>query len=500
MTPKLEQVHEKSKRYDWGFDYARPNPKFPTRYLIPPTGKDPFRHLVRDYVRMESEKDNRVYGALDADVRYRNANLAEPRWVEAMKFAVPCFTDAEYQAVTGAGFLIASVQNQELRQGYAAQMLDEVRHTQLETALRKYYLKNYHDPAGFDIGQRALGNHPIGTLARASFQPFNTGDPIECIMCLNVVLETAYTNPLVVALPQVATVNGDHALPTTFLSIQSDEVRHMANGYGTLMCVLQEEANVPFLQEALDRHFWHQHQLMDTLVGVVSEYYSVNRPWVYRDVWEEWVVDDFIGSYMSRLDQFGLRPPARLADVARFVDDMHHSAAIALAAIWPLNFWRIDPLTRADFDWFERAYPGWYARYGALWERFAELSDPSSGRLLLQDLPALPPFCQVCHVPCVMPRIDAPETRILTYEGNRYAVCSEGCEWIFGLNPTIYTGCANWWERFHGMDLADVIVALGYVRPDGRTLMGQPHLNAERMWTLDDIRRLGYEVKDPLAG
>jgi methane monooxygenase component A alpha chain/propane monooxygenase large subunit len=177
---------------------------------------------------------------------------------------------------------------------------------------------------------------------------------------------------------------------------------------------------------------------------------------------------------------------------------MHHSAAIALAAIWPLNFWRIDPLGPADYEWFENAYPGWSARYGGLWDRFRELSDPSSGHLLMQDLPALPPFCQVCHVPCVMPRIDAPETRIFDHEGKRYAVCSEGCEWIFRLNPTIYTGCANWWERFDGMDLADVIRELGYVRPDGRTLIGQPHLNAERMWTIDDIRRIGYEIKDPL--
>jgi alkene monooxygenase alpha subunit len=498
VAPKLEVVHEKGKRYDWGFDYARPDPKYPSRYIIPPNGKDPFRIMMRGYASMEAEKDDRVYGGLDSDVRYRNANVAEPRFMEAMKFAVPAFTDAEYQAVTGAGFLVASVKNQEMRQGFAAQMLDEIRHTQLETGLRKYYLKNYHDPAGFDIGQIALGNHPVGTLARASFQPFNTGDPVEVSMCLNVVLETAYTNPLVVALPQVAVANGEHAMPTTFLSIQSDESRHMANGYGTLMCVVQEPDNVPFLQEALERHFWHQHMSMDTLVGVVSEYYSVARPWAYKDVWEEWVVDDFIGSYMSRLSSFGLRPPDRLGQVARFVDDMHHSAAIALAAIWPLNFWRIDSMGPADYEWFENHYPGWTERYGGLWDAYRAMSDPSSGRVLMQELPALPPFCQVCHVPCVMPRIDAPETRIFTHEGKRYAVCSEGCEWIFKLNPKIYTGCANWWERFDGMDLADVILALGYVRPDGKTLMGQPHLNADRMWTIDDIRRLQYEVKDPL--
>ena len=96
---------------------------------------------------------------------------------------------------------------------------------------------------------------------------------------------------------------------------------------------------------------------MDTLVGVVSEYYAVHRDWAYKDVWEEWVVDDFVGSYMSRLSSFGLRPPDRLGEVARFVDDMHHSVAIALAAIWPLNFWRIDPMGPADYEWFENHYP-----------------------------------------------------------------------------------------------------------------------------------------------
>jgi methane monooxygenase component A alpha chain/propane monooxygenase large subunit len=41
---------------------------------------------------------------------------------------------------------------------------------------------------------------------------------------------------------------------------------------------------------------------------------------------------------------------------------------------------------------------------------------------------------------------------------------------------------------------------LGYIRPDGQTLIGQPALNLKRMWTIDDIRKLKYEVKDPLHG
>lgn len=45
-----------------------------------------------------------------------------------------------------------------------------------------------------------------------------------------------------------------------------------------------------------------------------------------------------------------------------------------------------------------------------------------------------------------------------------------------------------------------MIVDLGYIRPDGKTLMGQPTLDLERLWTIDDIRKIGYEIKGPMAG
>jgi len=41
----------------------------------------------------------------------------------------------------------------------------------------------------------------------------------------------------------------------------------------------------------------------------------------------------------------------------------------------------------------------------------------------------------------------------------------------------------------HGKDLADIVSDLGYVRDDGKTLVGQPHLDLDptKMWTLDDV-------------
>ena len=499
MPPTLEQIHEKTKGYDWTPSYYSAPAPFESNYLIPPRGKDPFRHLLHDYAVMEREKDDRIFGALDAEVRFGSIEHASPRWVEALKFAIPAFVEGEYQAVKGAGLLIASVKNQELRQGYAAQMLDEIRHVQIQAALRRHYVRHYRDPSGFDIGQVGIGLHPIGQVARSAFGGFSSGDPVDIAVCLNVVLETAFTNTFTMAMPEVGLLNGDQAFSTVMLSVQSDESRHMANGYGTLTAVLSEASNVDRLQRSLDRHFWHQHQALDTLVGYVTEYFADKKPWPYKKAFEEWVLDDFVGSYTRRLDRFGLRAPARIEDATRFVEGSHHAVAIALAAVWPLNFWRVTAPSPEEYEWFETHYPGWTKRYGGLWDAFRRLSDPSSGGLLLQGLPSLPPFCQVCQLPTVVPHFDASEFRLVESGGKKYPICSDGCQDAFNDNPIRYTGQAQFWARYHGWELSEVIKNLGLVRPDGKTLVGQPHLDGERLWTLEDIRKIGYVVKDPLA-
>ena len=48
MPFTLEQIHDKTKSYDWPFTVGDSRPKHPTKYIIPPKGKDPFRMLVRD--------------------------------------------------------------------------------------------------------------------------------------------------------------------------------------------------------------------------------------------------------------------------------------------------------------------------------------------------------------------------------------------------------------------------------------------------------------------
>jgi propane monooxygenase large subunit len=61
-----------------------------------------------------------------------------------------------------------------------------------------------------------------------------------------------------------------------------------------------------------------------------------------------------------------------------------------------------------------------------------------------------------------------------------------------------FTGRREWGSCYHGWDLADCLVHLGLVRPDGKTLVPQPHtsFDPKDMWTLDHVR--GYTVQSPL--
>ena len=61
-----------------------------------------------------------------------------------------------------------------------------------------------------------------------------------------------------------------------------------------------------------------------------------------------------------------------------------------------------------------------------------------------------------------------------------------------------FSGRREWETCYHGVDLADAIQDLGFVRPDGKTTIPQPHLRFDdkEMWTLDDLR--GHTLQSPL--
>lgn len=495
----LVDTHERVKDFDWEPTYGAKVDRYPTKYKIPTKTKDPFRHLIRDYLAMEQEKDDRQYGAMeDALARSGAAANAQERWMEILKPALPIVDFGEYAAMKSCGQLIDAIDNAELRQGYMAQMLDEVRHTNQEMYLARYYAKHARDSEGFAQGIAAKGTNMFNRAGRAALENFFVGDPIEGALNLQVVAETAYTNPIFVAMTEVAACNGDQVTPSVFLSIQSDEARHMANGYSTLAAVVSNPENLPALQADFDRAFWRQHAFLDPFLGVVYDYFQKNRTTSYKEKWTEWINDDWIGSYIAKLEPFGLNVPVWFEEAKERMNWVGHTAAMVAFAAWPQQFWRFDPLTDEDMDWFEQKYPGWYDHYGFFWEGFRELTDPRDGASTLSLFETMPPLCRVCQMPTIFPRIDISTARIKSYGGKRHAFCSDACEFIFDEDPQRYLGYRTWYEIFDGYSLDEYVVKNGLLRADGKTLIAQPSLDWDKMWTIDDIRALNYEIKNPL--
>ena len=82
-------------------------------------------------------------------------------------------------------------------------------------------------------------------------------------------------------------------------------------------------------------------------------------------------------------------------------------------------------------------------------------------------------------------------------DGRTRFYCSHECMWLDESNPGRYVGDRNFFDRYHGWELSEIVRDLGFLRPDGKTLVAQPHLDDDFMWTLDDIRSPHFELLSP---
>ena len=112
-------------------------------------------------------RDDRQYGSDERRDRRGRRCLQQGRQAadKVLKIALPVTTYAEYAAMKCTGQLIDAVENAELRQGYLAQMIDEVRHTNQEAHLIRYLCRAppRGTQEGFDPGlshARDQSHHP----------------------------------------------------------------------------------------------------------------------------------------------------------------------------------------------------------------------------------------------------------------------------------------------------------------------------------------------------
>jgi methane monooxygenase component A alpha chain len=278
----------------------------------------------------------------------------------------------------------------------------------------------------------------------------------------------------------------------------------MANGYQTIVSVAHDADNMKYLQTDLENAFWLQHRFATPIVGAGFEYGAVNKLEPWSKVWDRWVYEDWGGIWLGRLEKFGVKSPANLADAKRQAYWGHHYTYAVAYAVWPLLGFRMDPPNARDMEWFENNYPGWHSEVGHMWDSWREmgLADPANHKLpgqLVNDAGVPIYFCRVCNFPVIIPTLTGAlgDVRILEHNGRKHSLCSPWCERMFLKEPERYQG-ENLWEKFDGWNIADVVHAAGAVRSDNKTLNAQPHLNSERMWTLDDLRACNAVIRDPL--
>lgn len=498
----------------WTPSYVKEAMAFPTDYKISKAPRDPMKQVLRSYFPMQEEKDNRVYGALDAALRGDMFRNVEPRWIEWMKLFLAIIPFPEISAARSMATLGQLAPGDDLRTGFTMQMIDEFRHSTIQMNLKKWYMENYIDPAGFDITEKAFGKCYATTIGRQFGEAFLTGDAITASnIYLQVVAETAFTNTLFVAMPSEAARNGDYALPTVFLSVQSDESRHIGNGHSMLMSVLKEPDNHLLLERDIRYSFWQNHMIVDAAIGTIIEYGTKHRDKnkeSYAELWHRWIFEDYYRTYLLPLEKYGIK--IHHDDVHEAFDSIVkknyvHKIAQFFSAGWWANFWRIEAMTERDFEWFESKYPGWYDEFGVWWENYAKLSKPGSVPITFADTGYVYPHrCWSSLVPCVI----REDFQVDEVDGELYTYASEVDRWTHKeafaaeyqgrSTPAMgrFSGRRQWEEVYDGWDLADAIQDMGFVRPDGKTLVAQPHLSFEEkdMWTLDHVR--GHTIRSPL--
>jgi propane monooxygenase large subunit len=500
----------------WNPTYVEEAMTFPTDYKITKAPRDPMKQVLRSYFPMEEEKDNRVYGALDAALRGDMFRNVEPRWVEWMKLFLAIIPFPEISAARSMAMVARLAPGEELRTGFTMQMVDEFRHSTIQMNLKKWYMENYIDPAGFDITEEAFAKCYATTIGRQFGEGFITGDAITSAnVYLTIVAETAFTNTLFVAMPSEAARNGDYALPTVFLSVQSDESRHIGNGHSLLMSVLKDPSNHQLLERDLRYAFWQNHAIVDAAIGTFIEYGTTNRDKdkeSYAEMWHRWIYEDYYRTYMLPLEKYGIKIHHDDVKEAwdRITKKMYvHTVAQFFAVGWPVNFWRIEAQTDKDFEWFEYKYPGWYSQFGEFWRWYEKLSHRGQTNILFNTDTGYvyPHRCWSCLVPCLIREdfvVDEVDGELYTYahEIDRWThKVAFAAEYEGRPTPAMgrFSGKRQWETLYHDWDLADAIKDLGFVRDDDKTLVPQPHLRFQEseMWTLDDVR--GHTLKSPLV-
>ena len=433
----VTKAHNKIQELSWDPTFVEPVDKYPTDYTFEKAPKkDPLKQVLRSYFPMEEEKDNRVFGAMDGAIRGNMFRQVQERWMEWQKLFLSIIPFPEISAARAMPLAINAVPNPEVHNGLAIQMIDEVRHSTIQMNLKRLYMNHYIDPAGFDITEKGFANCYAGTIGRQFGEGFITGDAITAAnVYLTIVAETAFTNVLFVAMPAEAAANGDYLLPTVFHSVQSDESRHISNGYSIILMALADERNRQLLERDLRYAWWNNHAVVDAAIGTFIEYGTKDRRKdrdSYAEVWRRWIYDDYYRSLPRPAGEVRADDPARpgrgepgTGSGTRATSTRSRSSSPPAGSPTTGGSTRWTTTTSSGSSTSTRAGTTSTAsggrRTASSRRRTATSRSPSSPSADYE----YPHRCWTCMVPCLI----REDTVIDEVDGQVRTYCSETCHW-----------------------------------------------------------------------
>src|SRR2546425_12602719 len=163
----LTKAYNKIQELAWEPTFVTPVQKYPTDYTFTKAPKkEPLKQVLQSYFPMQEAKDDRSMGAMDGALRGNMFRSTQPRWMEWMKLFLGIIPFPEISAARAMPLLTSAVPNPELHNGLVLQMIDEVRHSTIQMHLKRYYMKNYIDPAAFDTTEKSFDIFYAGTILR----------------------------------------------------------------------------------------------------------------------------------------------------------------------------------------------------------------------------------------------------------------------------------------------------------------------------------------------
>lgn len=447
------------KRLAWEPSYVEEEKVFPQSATAGIYAKDwdawedPFHMNYRRYAEVQAKKEFAFHPTREAFARYDDVNRVDRRWLEGIKIVYPYLLLGEYSANRSHARVSRYAPAPALRQASFYQSIDELRHSQ--NHIYQLRMLNQAGDEGYDNWAYWMGHHFLLKPSRNTFEDILNCDNIfEAIVALNLCVEVGFTNLIFIAIPHTAALNGDTALAQEFLTTQSDETRHMAIGQSTIRSLLEaDDRNIERIQYWFDKWFWLTHRGAGVPSSLLIDYFGRNKAMSFKDAYNRYVVQNFVGGMIEDLDSFGLKAPWSLDIAVREVEDISHSLFRTLYMYKGVLFSKMFAPNQADHEFLHASYSHFGERHGKFWD------DVAAGDT--KDMAVLPMLCQVCQFPAMFPTPEEPSIQVREYQGSVYSFCSEPCAWIFDNEPVRYSKSITMDKLLTGLEVPQIRQAMG---------------------------------------